>query len=368
MRQGTLWQAVAARVRTLHDNQPMAIPLAAAIMGLLFGWLVLGWLVFPVEWTDARPVDLAPEARQSYIQLVADAFVSDRNVSRARARVTDFPPEVLAGDIGILLGTSAATGTQSVGALAAALAATPQVVPVPTPAPARGSPGGWANLTRTIALAALMAALAAGIALWWAARRWRGDERPAPPDGHARSVTVVASPRGEPSRARGAPPWRPLRIDLGATATARFTAGDEHYYQTWLVYDERGGLVGGAGLQAHAVGSVSTLDLWFFKRDDEDADVETPTVTIVSPEAFHDGVFRARLGDRQIVAALPGQGCVLEAADLVLDVRLQTVEPAIGTDQLGVPSLTLALTPRRIETSTEAEESDPPVPLPFRRD
>jgi hypothetical protein len=361
--------SVLTRARAIGAGRPGLIAVAAFIAGLLLGWWVLGWLVFPVTWTNARTGDLAPDARQAYVQAIADARAADGDVARARASLADIDPATLAADLEQMAATAAGEDARRHAADLAKDLGLPTVraAPVTTSAAASTPETGLTLgvLLRTVASLVLVAAAAAGLALFWAWWRWRrsGTSAPIP----AADAPGTATGPTETVRGRGAPPWHPLRVDLGDTAIARYTADDERYYQTWLVYDERGSLIGGAGLQAHPVGSVNALDLWFFKREDESGeDSNTPIITIVSEAAHGDGVFRARLGDRRAVPAVPGEACVLAAADLALDVRIDSAEPAPGSEQLGLASVTLTLRPRR-QTPDGGDEGGP-GPLLFHRD
>jgi hypothetical protein len=47
---------------------------AGLVIGLLAG-LVIGWGVWPVQWSDAWPADLAPEAKAQYLAAVSEAYV-----------------------------------------------------------------------------------------------------------------------------------------------------------------------------------------------------------------------------------------------------------------------------------------------------
>ncbi len=38
----------------------IGLPLLALAGGLLVGWLVLGWWLWPVQWTEALALDLGP--------------------------------------------------------------------------------------------------------------------------------------------------------------------------------------------------------------------------------------------------------------------------------------------------------------------
>lgn len=63
------------------------LPLAAGLlMGLVAG-LIYAWFVDPVTYTDVSPDRLNPEDQQEYVQLVADAYLHDLDLARARLRL-----------------------------------------------------------------------------------------------------------------------------------------------------------------------------------------------------------------------------------------------------------------------------------------
>jgi hypothetical protein len=62
-----------------------------AALGLIIG-LIIGWGLFPVQWTNAWPGDLSPEARAQYLAAVADAYVyygDEQAAEIARNRLFD---------------------------------------------------------------------------------------------------------------------------------------------------------------------------------------------------------------------------------------------------------------------------------------
>jgi LCP family protein required for cell wall assembly len=71
----------------------IALPVVALVAGLLVGWLALGWGLFPVQWTEAWALDLAPDAQQRYLDLVAESYTLNKDVGLAQQRLTTFPPE-----------------------------------------------------------------------------------------------------------------------------------------------------------------------------------------------------------------------------------------------------------------------------------
>ena len=46
------------------------------IVGTLFGWFVLGWLLFPVQYVDGYPTQLSLDSRSDYVSSVADAYAA----------------------------------------------------------------------------------------------------------------------------------------------------------------------------------------------------------------------------------------------------------------------------------------------------
>jgi hypothetical protein len=59
-----------------------AVPAFAA--GALFGLVILGWWVWPVQWIDASMGQVRAADQALYVQLAADMFAIDHNEDRAR--------------------------------------------------------------------------------------------------------------------------------------------------------------------------------------------------------------------------------------------------------------------------------------------
>ena len=60
--------------------------LAGTVVGLLFGGLV-GWVIWPVQYTDTDLVDLRPEHKDDYVIMVGAAYALDGNLEKAEARL-----------------------------------------------------------------------------------------------------------------------------------------------------------------------------------------------------------------------------------------------------------------------------------------
>lgn len=70
-----------------YDHKILFIALlAGAVVGLLFGMLV-GWGIWPVQYTDTDPVDLRPEHKDDYVVMVSAAYARDGDLEKAKARL-----------------------------------------------------------------------------------------------------------------------------------------------------------------------------------------------------------------------------------------------------------------------------------------
>ncbi len=70
----------------------LIVGLVALVAGVLVGWLVIGWTLWPVQWTSVLPADLGPVGREQYLDLVAESYVLNKNLMQAQQRLASFPP------------------------------------------------------------------------------------------------------------------------------------------------------------------------------------------------------------------------------------------------------------------------------------
>lgn len=56
------------------------------IICLLFGWFVIGYALFPVEWSDAGPADLTPFNQEDYLRMVIDSYTLSRDQEKSVIR------------------------------------------------------------------------------------------------------------------------------------------------------------------------------------------------------------------------------------------------------------------------------------------
>lgn len=106
--------------------------LVGVLLGLIFGCLIGGglglyyaWQVNPAVYDTAYPVDLAPGYQQDYINMVANAYLVDRQVENAQKRLQSFNAGTVILALGErsveLMANGQAVEVQAINELAAAL-------------------------------------------------------------------------------------------------------------------------------------------------------------------------------------------------------------------------------------------------------
>jgi hypothetical protein len=55
-------------------KNPLYAGLAGFIIGLIVGLPILGWLIWPVQWTDAAPQHLRSDLQVDYLRMVIDSY------------------------------------------------------------------------------------------------------------------------------------------------------------------------------------------------------------------------------------------------------------------------------------------------------
>ena len=49
-------------------KDPKVTGIGGLIVGLVLGWFVIGWGIWPVEWTDALPEHLNAQEKEEYLR------------------------------------------------------------------------------------------------------------------------------------------------------------------------------------------------------------------------------------------------------------------------------------------------------------
>jgi hypothetical protein len=58
------------------------------LAGLLVGWIVIGWWIWPVHWTNSSPWDMSTKYQRTFVQLIADRYWTTRDLAQAEAALS----------------------------------------------------------------------------------------------------------------------------------------------------------------------------------------------------------------------------------------------------------------------------------------
>lgn len=307
----------------LIERRPGPSVAVAFIAGLIIGLVVLGWWLFPVEWTDATPAQLAPAFQENYVRSVAETYSFDNNQDKVRTALSGWGGEAVACQM-------AATTTDPADAQRLTAVAT---VVNPQGCAGIGAPGDQtdegSNLLPTLLLLLLLLLLLGAI-LYVFNRRSAllgdGDGEPAY-DGGVGTIPPTASRRPS-SSASAVDVQEPMPIPIARFRT-NYARGHDTYDDSFSIENKNGDFLGECGvgisetIGADSPKNVTAFEVWLFDKND----IRTITKVIMSDHAFFDEAIKAKLAPKgEPVLAREHETIVLETASLIINAEITEME------------------------------------------
>ena len=313
-------------------KKPWVWGVCGLVIGLIFGWMVLGWGLFPVKWYDAGISNTRQDLQQEYLLMAVDSYSANKDITLAKKRwveLGDKAPEVLKAvsegakpDALKRITEFAAV----VKAGAPVVEATPKATTAPekTVAPAKKPISKFLPIMLVVCLLVLLAAGA--LVLIFVLRN--------------RSREAGAAPAAAPSEAAPEAGWAPQYAETGeeppmAQFMASYKLGDDLFDESFSIDSPSGEFLGECGVgisETIGVGDpkkVTAFEVWLFDKND----IQTVTKVVMSSHAFTDETIRQRLAAKgEPIQATPGTQVVLETATLQLVARV--VDMAYGSGAL----------------------------------
>jgi hypothetical protein len=328
-------------------SNPILLGVGGLVIGLLIGWFLLGWVLFPVEYTNADLWDLNPAAKEVYIVTTADAFAADQNLTLAQERLRGLTAEEISQSLSAEFGArnikGDATGAARISSFAQAIgmpiSASP-AQPAATPAPSQQTVSTNDSLGMLfLILAGVILLVAAGLFFYM-----RMKNRQAAPQAAPAAQTATTAPPTEFADTPGQAPAMnvaPAAAAAAVTTAARPSAtsvakslgtfaatykfGEDNYDTSFTLETNRGEFLGETGMgSSETVGEgkpdkVTAFDVWLFDK----TDVRTVTQILMSEAAFNNQATRQRLATKgELVLAEKGKTVRLETATLVVDCEI----------------------------------------------
>jgi hypothetical protein len=329
------------KLRTWMKN-PLYVTIAAAVIGVLFGWMVLGWLVFPVTYTDTDPSSLRQDFKEDYAKMAVDSFIKTRNLDQAKARYNALGKNVT--DILESIKTKGAVPAEvdtfrfSVNGIIAPPVATqpvglPTAKPGATQAPAGGQvtavpPADTGTSPLTLIFLCLVLLVLGAAIFYVLVLRGRKD-------------VVLPNPfkqvmKQQPKQTSAFQETSPAGVETSIIQyMTTYKLGVDLYDDSFSIDSPTGEFLGECGVGiADTIGvgepkKVSAFEVWLFDKND----IQTITKVMMSEHAFNDLNMKQKLATKgEPVMVGEGKIIMLETATLRLEARV--LEMNYGTGAL----------------------------------
>jgi hypothetical protein len=286
--------------------------------------LIIGWGIWPVQWTDGTPEVLREDLQRDYLRMTIDSYNRTGDANTAMARWDSLEEE--AGPTFTSLQTDPGylnpADIQSFGNLVQSVKGAP-----PGQAPAPGSPAdGVSSGMRTAVLYASIVVVLALVAigalyLWRLLRKGPGTVTPM-------MQAAQASRHAEKTN------FEEMGLAPPITQTmTTYVLGDDLYDESFSIDTQGGEFLGEYGVgvsETVGVGEpkkVAALEIWLFDKND----IKTATKVLMSEYAYNDPNIRARLEPKgELVVVKPQEQILLETATLQLLATVVDMEYGAG--------------------------------------
>ncbi len=341
--------------KQMASSYPWWAMLIAFLVGTAVGLIVLGWGLWPVQWSQAKPSSLSndPANNKEYMQAFLNFAATTYGTGSMSLEQTAYylgegwtvqdVTKVLDQMIAANYAGNRANLEKFRNDLAAYGQAGKQIGPPNAPT---NQPGISAEVALVLAVLVLILGLVVAI---WIIRRLR-SEKP-------KQVTTVPSAKATvpgdqvmadagavvvPAVSRAAGGARPVektawpgetRAPLTQFATT-YAFGDDRYDMSSSIETSGGDFLGECGVGiSEPIGAgtpekVTALEVWVFDKND----VRTVTKVLMSDYAFNDAALRAKLAPKgDAILARPGEVVELKTQTLKINARIVDVVYGSGT-------------------------------------
>lgn len=338
-------------------KNPLYAGLAGLLVGLILGLPILGWLVWPVQWTDAAPQHLRSDLQVDYLKLIIDSYKRNEDDNLAIRRWQDLGEagpdalKTLAADPGstnpkeieqlallvqapipaIQVSPKAAKPETKEKATKAEVQPDEPLLPGETPVTESKTSGAKSNLTLLLGVMCALTLVVGGILAFLLLRRKNAaaaDNAPAPAETYTGEDMEYVAEETSVGDVPGGIKTRP-KTDSEEPPVVQFMTtymlGDDLYDDSFSIDAPTGEFLGECGVgisETIGVGDpkkVTAFEVWLFDKND----IQTVTKVLMSTHAFNDPNIRQRLlakGEPQMVE--PGKRILLETATLQMEARI----------------------------------------------
>ena len=310
-------------------KRPLVIGIAGFVVGMIFGLVILGWLVWPVQWTDAAPEQLHPGYQEIYLRMAIESYAANGDAAAAKVRwdaLGEGGPTALAqikttpGTLDpVLVNAFEAAVTTAV--VATAVVPEGQATALPAgeiPVVEEEETGGKSGLVTLLVVMCVLTLLIGGaLAAYFIIQ------------GRKHSGAGITTPQMQAHEAAQQAEWTDYSTMGEEAPMAQFMAsyrlGDDLFDDSFSIDSPAGEFMGECGVgisETIGVGEpkkVTAFEVWLFDKND----IQTVTKVLMSAHAFADAGIRQRLETKgELVQTDAGSQTILETATLKLVARI----------------------------------------------
>lgn len=316
------------KVRELLKN-PLYVAIGAGLLGLLVGWFIIGWGLWPVTYYDAAPANLRADLQTDYLRLAIDSYSKNQDATLAKQRYLNlgsnaskllddlrktpgktFPDDITKFANALALPASSPAATQPAGQ-----ATKPAGGVQPTAAASAADSGSSLLL---LVLCVVLLVIGGALAYVLLIRNRKGG---------ATSLTSLFG--GGKKQVQAQPQAVDYQTPGVETPIAQFMTtyklGVDMYDDSFSIDSPTGEFLGecGVGISKNiGVGDpkkVTAVEVWLFDKND----IQTVTKVLMSENAYNDPATLQELqakGEPLLIA--PGAEVLLQTATLQLTARV----------------------------------------------
>jgi hypothetical protein len=290
-------------------------------LGLLLGLLV-GWVIWPVSYTDTTPEILRSDLQEDYLRMAMESFSRTGDQPTAMRRWNDLG-DAAQPTLQRLLATPGLVDPALAQQFATAVQA-PAVVPGTTPGATTPPTDTGGGLSTWVILGSLLVLVLVGAGTLYLLRLFRKN-----------SGTVTPVMQGaEISRQVEKTDFQSLGLAQPITQTmTTYVLGDDLYDESFSIDTGGGEFLGEYGVgvsETIGVGEpkkVAALEIWLFDKND----IKTATKVLMTEHAYNDPNIRARIEPKgELVVVKPQEQVLLETATLQLLATVVDMEYGTG--------------------------------------
>lgn len=312
-------------------QKPLVAGIIGVLIGLIVGWFVIGWGLWPVEYVGAQPKDMLYQEQIDYLRATIEGYGTTRDSMKAIERYNKLGENAQRA-LSDIVANPSGLSPDLLQAFATLTLAQPQVTPLPgqipeagvtQPAPAvtEEEDEGSGNIFRTIllSLCIVTVVVVAVLALLYFLRS-KGMN------------PVTSSPAMEAQQAARDAQYKDY-VSTGAEPPlsqfmASYKIGDDLFDDSFSIDSPTGEFLGECGVgisETIGVGDpkrVTAFEVWLFDK----TDIQTVTKVLMSTHAYEDDSIRQRLAAKgEPILIRPGIETVLETESLTMVARVESM-------------------------------------------